>query len=214
MRVFSVDLPGHGRSSRLGRQSIDEYAGDLVDFLDAVKLSRAVFVGHGMGGAIAMLLALDHPDRTAGAVLISSGSRCPIPVEILENCSTPATFHQAVEAFIDLMNLPASMAELRDRLLAHYYSIRQALLVGDLHACNDFDISSRLAAIKKPVLVISGGRDELTPHHLALDLAQRIPGAALQTIEDAGHLLFLEQPRRVAGLLSLFHQTIPYQAGM
>src|SRR5512136_2181794 len=61
-RVITPDLPGHGKTTGPGRQSIHDYASDIREFITVVGLSRAVFVGHAMGGAICMALALDHPD--------------------------------------------------------------------------------------------------------------------------------------------------------
>src|SRR5512144_1734171 len=58
-RVYAVDLPGHGKSEGIGRQSISAYARNLVAFMDAAKLSKAVIVGHSMGGAVALTLGLD-----------------------------------------------------------------------------------------------------------------------------------------------------------
>ena len=63
-------------------------------------------------------------------------------------------------------------------------------------------------------LVICGTDDMLTPRRFSENLAARIPGAALQTIDGAGHLVMLEQPRRIAGLLRLFLTSIPYVPGM
>jgi pimeloyl-ACP methyl ester carboxylesterase len=83
-----------------------------------------------------------------------------------------------------------------------------------LHACDQFDVKTRLDAIRVPALVICGTDDQLTPRRYSEDLAGHIPAAALQTIDGAGHLVMLEQPRRVAGLLSVFLKSIPYLPGI
>ena len=71
-RVITLDLPGHGKTDGPGRQSVQEYARDVAHFLDIVGFSRAVFVGHAMGGAISLALAFDFPNRVAGIALIST----------------------------------------------------------------------------------------------------------------------------------------------
>ena len=81
-------------------------------------------------------------------------------------------------------------------------------------ACDRFKAADRLKAIRTPVLVVCGLEDKLTPLHFSELLSYQIPGAALQTVEGAGHLLVLEQPQRVAKLISVFLSTIPYVAGM
>jgi 3-oxoadipate enol-lactonase len=92
-------------------------------------------------------------------------------------------------------------------------TIRPTLFHGDLRACEQFDASIQLHGIKTPTLVICGTDDHLVPRRSSASLAGQIQGAALQTIEDAGHLVMLEQPRRVVGLLSVFLMGIPYLPG-
>ena len=213
-RVFALDLPGHGKSTGLGCQSVDDYADSVVDFMDAISLSRAVFVGHAMGGAIALTLALDHPERVTGISLISSGPRLPVPLSILDNASNPATFLLAVQSFQELMHVSPAASNLKNQTLNKLSSIRQTLFHGDLSACDQFDVSLRVESIKTLALVVCGTEDKLTPQHFSESLARQIPNAALQTIDGAGHLVMLEQPHRVAGLLRVFLMTIPYIPGV
>ncbi len=213
-RVFTLDLPGHGKSEGPGRQSVADYADSVVGFMDAAGLSRAVFVGHALGGAIALTLAIDHPERSAGIGLISSGPRLPIAASVLENAANPATFILAVQSLQELMHIPPSAKHLKDQAFKQLTAIRPTLFHGDLRACDQFDVTTRLDAIRTPVLVLCGTDDQLTPRRYSESLAGQIPGAALQTIDGAGHLVMLEQPRRVAGLLSVFLAAIPYVPGM
>jgi pimeloyl-ACP methyl ester carboxylesterase len=163
-----------------------------------------VFIGHALGGAIALTLAIDHPERVAGIGLISTGPRLPVASSVLENAANPATFILAVQSLQDLMHIPPAAKNLKDQVFRHLSSIRPTLFHGDLRACDQFDVTTRLDSIQSPVLVICGTDDQLTPRRFSENLAGQIPGAALQTIDDAGHLVMLEQPRRVAGLLSVF----------
>jgi pimeloyl-ACP methyl ester carboxylesterase len=213
-RVFSLDLPGHGKSNGPGRQSVADYAASVVDFMDGAGLSRAVFVGHAMGGAIALTLALEYPQRTAGIVLISTGPRLPVDTSALENAANPATFLQAVETLQKQMCIPQTPKRLKDQIFRQLSSVRLTLLHGDLRACDQFDLTTRLDVIRTPVLVLCGADDQLTPPRFSQTLAEQIPGAALQIIDAAGHLVMLEQPRRVTGILSVFLKAIPYTPGM
>jgi pimeloyl-ACP methyl ester carboxylesterase len=212
-RVFTLDLPGHGTSKGTGRQSVADYAESVVGFMNAADLSRAVFVGYALGSAIAMTLALDHPQRVAGIGLISSGARLPISSTVLENAANPATFTLAVQALQELMCIPSSAKALNERTFSQLCSNRPSLFLGDLVACDKFDVGTRLETIRSPTLVLCGTNDQLTPRRFSEKLAEQIPGAAMQTIEGAGHLVMLEQPRRVAGLLSIFLKGIPYLPG-
>jgi pimeloyl-ACP methyl ester carboxylesterase len=181
--------------------------------MNAADLSRAVFIGHALGGAIALTLAIDHPQRVAGIGLIATGARLPISSGVLDNSANPATFILAVQSLQELMNTPVTAKLVKDQAYKQLSSIRPSLFHGDLRASDQFDVTTCLGVIRTPVLVVCGTIDQLTPRRLSENLAEKIPGAALQTIDGAGHLVMLEQPRRVAGILSVFHKIIPYVPG-
>jgi pimeloyl-ACP methyl ester carboxylesterase len=181
--------------------------------MEAAGLWRAVLVGHAMGGAIALSLALETPARVAGIGLISSGARLPVSSAVLENVANPSTFNLAVQQIHELSFGSQATLALKEQVFAHLCGIRTALLQGDLLASDRFDVTARLDTIRAPVLVMCGTDDKLTPPRYSETLARQIPGAALQTIDCAGHMVMLEQPRRVAGLLNIFMKTIPYSPG-
>ena len=212
-RVFTLDLPGHGKSKGPGRQSVGDYVASVIAFMNAADLSRAVFVGHALGGAIALTLAIYHAQRVAGMGLIATGARLPIASTVLENAVNPATYLLAVQSLQELMNSPLTEKRVKDQAYRQFSSIRPTLFHGDLRASDQFDVTSCLEGIRSPVLVVCGTDDQLTPRRFSEILAEKIPGAALQTIEGAGHLVMLEQPRRVAGLISVFLKVIPYSPG-
>ena len=213
-RVYTLDLPGHGKTEGLGRQYIEDYARSVVEFMDAVGLSRAVFGGHEMGGAIALVLALDHPERVAGILLISSGPRLPMPAGVLENGANLSTLPLAINILQELSFHVNTPVTLRETVYKHLIQIRQTLLFGDWLACDRFDVTRRIESICTPTLVICGTGDKLTPPHFSETLASGIPGAALQTVDEAGHMLIIEQPKQIAKLIAVFLATIPYRPGM
>ena len=98
-RVLAVDLPGHGKSTGVGLQSISSNADQIVEFLAALGLYQAVFVGHSMGGAIALDLAIRHPNQVAGLGLISTGAYLGVDAGFLENLINPLTIPSALAAF-------------------------------------------------------------------------------------------------------------------
>jgi len=212
-RSYSLDLPGHGKSGGPGLQSVPGYARSVVEFLDAAGLGRAVLVGQGMGGAIALSVAADSPERAAGIVLIASGARLPVASTLLENSANPATLPLALQALLAAICSLQTEARLRESVSRRLSALRPTLLHGDLLACDSFDLTARLGSIRTPALVICGTEDKFTPLIYAETLASSLPGAALQTIDGAGHLVCLEQPRRLAGLLTIFLGTVPYVPG-
>ncbi len=212
-RVFALDLPGHGKSSGVGLQSINDYVRSVVNFMDAVGLWRAVIVGHSMGGAIAQTLALDHAERVAGLGLIGTGARLRVVPAMLSNTANPATFSLAVQTINEWAFGPQADPHLKALAAKRMAETRPAVLHGDLLACDAFDVMDRLSEIRVPTLIICGTEDKLTPLTYSKNLATQIPEAALQTVEAAGHMVMLEEPRRVAGALTVFLKTVPYQPG-
>jgi pimeloyl-ACP methyl ester carboxylesterase len=212
--VITLDLPGHGKTEGPGRQSIEDYARDVAKFVDVLGFSRAVFIGHAMGGAIALTLALDYPDRVAGIGLISTGSCLPIPSLVIENAANQSTLPLAIKSLLEMSLGSQTPINLKEIIFKRLTETRQSLLMGDLLACDRFNMSGRLDAIRTPVLVVCGTEDKLTPIRFSVTLSSQIPGAALQTVEGAGHMLILEQPGRLAKLISIFLSTVPYSPGM
>jgi pimeloyl-ACP methyl ester carboxylesterase len=213
-RVITPDLPGHGKTAGPGRQSVQDYARDVAEFIDVVSFSRAVFVGHALGGAIALALALDYPDRVAGIGLISTGPTLPIPSSVIENAANLSTLLLAIKSLQEMSLGSQTPENLKGVVYKRLIKTRQTLLLDDLLASDRFNVVDRLHAIQTPVLVVCGTEDKLTPLRFSEILSSKIPGAALQTVEGAGHMLALEQPGRLAKLISVFLATIPYMPGM
>ena len=162
-RVITLDLPGHGKTDGPGCQSIDDYAHGIVRFLDVSGFSRAVFVGHSMGGAIALALALNYPGRVAGIGLISTGACLPLPSSIIENATNQSTLMLAIKSLQELYLGPQTSPALSEINFKRLTETRQPLLLGDLVACDRFDLTGRLGAIRSPALVVCGTEDKLTP---------------------------------------------------
>jgi len=212
-RVYALDLPGHGHSEGPGLQSVPAYVDSLLQFMNRCSLSRAVLVGQGLGGAIALALACRSAERLAGLVLVASGARLPVAAALLENADNASTYPAALQALLSGMCTTTTDPRLQQAVSGRLSAVRRTLLVGDLRACESVDLQAELASIRTPVLVVCGTEDRLTPLRLSEQLAGAIPGAALQTIDGSGHLVALEQPRRLAGLLSVFLATVAYHPG-
>jgi pimeloyl-ACP methyl ester carboxylesterase len=212
--VYAPDLPGHGKSSSIdGQQSIEEYAGYLLQWLESVQLRRAVLVGHSMGGAIALQLALSHPETVVGLGLVGAGARLRVLPEFLSYAADPTTVYKATDLVVShsfSANAPARLVELAARRLAE---TRQSVLYGDLLACDRFDVMDRLGSIRQPTLVICGSEDQMTPMRFAQYLASSMPEARLVVIPGAGHMVMLEQPAHVAESLYSFLKDVNFLPG-
>ena len=212
-RILAIDLPGHGKSNGLGSQSIDDYASRVVEFLDELKFSTAVIVGHSMGSAIALELALNFPQRVIGLGLVGSGARLRVATSILEATSSQHTFPQAIKLVNDMAFSPSASPRMKELAEQRMAETRPTVLHGDFVACNAFDVMPRLGEISAPTLILCGTEDALTPLKYAEYLNTRIAKSRLVTFPGAGHMVMLEQPEAVAAALGEFVDTIVYQPG-
>lgn len=212
-RLYALDLPGHGQSNGIGRHSIAEYAQDVLAFLNAIKVRKAIFVGHSMGGAIALHLAIHHPSRVLGLGLVATAPRLRVSPSLMESSAASATFSLAVETVIKWSFSPHADARLRESARQRLAEVRPAVLHGDFLACETFDESGALGRIKTPTLILCGAEDKMTPLHFSEQMQLRIKNSLLHKIDGAGHMLMLEEPARVASLLQVFLDGIIYQPG-
>src|SRR3972149_2085664 len=89
--VLALDLPGHGHSDGVGFQSVSDYSGAITEFLAAMGIFKAAFVGHSLGGGIALLLALAFPQHVIGIGVVSGGANFNLPPELITCLSGQAT---------------------------------------------------------------------------------------------------------------------------
>ena len=204
--VYTLDLPGHGRSEGHGCDTINDYAKAVVAFLDAAGVERAAVVGHSMGGAIAQTMALGFGERVAGLVLVGSGARLRVTPAILEGIQSDfERVAELITRFAWSPDAPPALTELGRQAILE---TGPDVLLGDFTACNNFDVMERLAEIKAPALVVVGSADQLTPPKYTRFLADHIPNAQLVLIEDAGHMVMLEQPAEVAEAITTFLDSV------
>jgi len=200
--VYALDLPGHGRSTGTGRRTIGEYVAVLVSFLDTLGLADAVIVGHSMGGAVALETALSHPERIRGLVLIGSGARLRVAPAILQGIQED--FEGTVKLFGEWVygpDVPDDLKRQGQQLMAE---TSPKVMYGDFLACDAFDVMARLGEIHTPTLAITGTLDRLTPVKYATFVTQNIPGAQLVLVENAGHMVMVERPRKVSEAVARF----------
>jgi len=194
-----VDLPGHGRSPGPGRDSIAEFALDIVGLLDALSLESAIMLGHSMGGAVAQWLALEHAARVDALVLAGTGAQLPVNQALIRGIiDEPDATISSIVRWMWARQAPAEIKQQSaDIMLATAPSVIQA----DFIACDSFDISLRLAEIVRPTLILAGESDKMTPLALSRELARGVAGSTLAVVPNAGHMMLLEQPDYSAELI-------------
>jgi pimeloyl-ACP methyl ester carboxylesterase len=202
VQVYTIDLPGHGRSAPPGYDTIAGYAAAVRTFMDALGLGRAALAGHSMGGAVALQVALDAPERVAGLALVGVGGRMRVAPAILAGLSGDRL--ATIRMIVEYSYAPDAPERLRRRAEAAYALCDPAVYRGDYLACDAFDILARLGEIGCPTAVVCGTADRMTPPKYAEALHDGIPDATLTLIPGAGHMTPIERPAEVSAALREF----------
>jgi pimeloyl-ACP methyl ester carboxylesterase len=220
-RLIVPELPGHGGSSPLpAAPSLSPYADRLGLLLEHEGAAPAAVVGHSLGGAVALRLALRRPESVSALVLaaaagISSTARSAryalTVTGILKPGRKIAPHRRRVARSALLKRLvfgrwgasdpPALPPEVVEALLAG--PARHTDTVSAATALVRDDVRPELERISCPVLVLWGARDNQLPVDDAFDYARRLR-APLRVIADCGHLLIVERPAACADAITGF----------
>ena len=219
--AVAVDLPGFGSADRLGAgptlPQIDRFVADLVR-AHATSRARPIVVGNSLGGVAGLRAAQDGELPLGGVVAVSPAGlghqpwvdlaarepvihrvmTAPIPVPMrLVRWSVRQGYRRLAVADasrVDPAVLRAYASQYRTRDdLQRFVREARALL-------RELDSAYELERIDRPVLLVWGAKDPLTPLAGAQRVLDAVPEAELVTLEDCGHCAHLERPRRVADL--------------
>jgi len=221
-RVIAVDLPGYGYSSKGPYEySMDFYVTVLSELLDGLGVDRAVWVGHSMGGQIALTAALERPDKVSSLVLISPAGLerfdegeghwmiHAVTPEFVRDTSTRAV---AVNVHRNFYRTP----EEAEFMIADRLQVRGASDFEDycyavsrnVAAMIEGPVRDRLGEIRQPTLILFGRNDALIPNPYlhggwTRDVAaigeREIPRSELLMVPECGHFVQFERPDVVNG---------------
>jgi pimeloyl-ACP methyl ester carboxylesterase len=195
MRFVTFDLPGHGRSTGPTHTTIAEGAQRVQAIMDVLKIKQAVLMGHSMGGAIALFLARQLPERVCALVLVGTGARLRVHPQILAGIH--ADWNATTRLITEWSYAPGTSPLVLDTATADLRAVDQPVVHSDYAACNAFDMMDEIGDVAAPALVVVGERDRMTPPAYAQHLERSLPNATLEIVPNAGHMVMLEQPNAV-----------------
>ena len=198
--VIGVEMQGHGRTADIDREITPAaLAGDVVALLDHLGIERAHVLGHSLGGAVTLELAVNHPTRVRSVVPVSASVR---PEGMHEDLSDPSRFATSTR-----MPTQQDFADFREAYLRlsphpeHFEDFLASLSrsAADLHGWSD----EQLAGITAPTLIVQGDHDFVTIEHAAL-MQQLIPGAHLAVLPATTHMTVTRRADLLLPILAAF----------
>ncbi len=203
--VYAIDLPGHGKSAGTAHHRVSGYQAAIIDFIAQMGLNKAVLVGHSLGAAIALQLALDHPQHVAGLVCISAAASFQIDPTLINLFRLQQTQKKTQEILKNYFAPQYGKTQWYPNLLKSLPTVRNSLWYADLRASAHFDLRNQLSQITSPTLVLAGEEDQLVPFSTATHLARQLPNATFKGFRQHGHMLMLEDPKGVAQEIHRFY---------
>ncbi|MDQ0467781.1 alpha/beta fold hydrolase [Labrys wisconsinensis] len=213
--VIAVDARGHGRSTARGAPTVPEIAADLAAVIAALGLAPAHVVAISMGGPISAHLIAQAPGSVASLVIADSfanqGEAGAKRAETIAAVVRDVGMAEFGRRYAQDTLLPATPRPVFDELAASLGAMDAQTYIACATSVFTSDVRDLMAAIRVPVRIVVGERDNRTPPALSEAIAALIPGAGLHHIADAAHLANLDQPERFEAAVLSF---LTAQAGL
>jgi pimeloyl-ACP methyl ester carboxylesterase len=205
-RHFDVIVPGlrrdrfpwsDGENQPKQVRDVGEYAQDLAFLIEHLGLECPAVLGVSFGGAIALELAAQFPQRIGALILNGVEARfhrtigSSIARRALERFPLPRDNPFINQFFHLLYGSKPEPGPLVDFVVDRIWDTDQSVIAQRLAQLETFDVSDRLGQINAPTLVLAGARDVIVPVARQRGLAEGIFGATFEVIPDAGHVAFL-----------------------
>jgi 3-oxoadipate enol-lactonase len=201
-RVITFDNRGVGRSDKpMGSYDLARMALDATEVLDDAGVDAAHVMGASMGGIVAQILAVEHPDRVRSLVLACTACRHQPWRRVLLTEWAELARDRGMRAFA-AENLrwlvgPRSLRRFWPAFTALssvFISAPQHAFIAQVRAilAIDDEVAARLTTVAAPTLVIVGSQDILTPQADSEEIAELIPGAELAIVRGGAHGFMIE----------------------
>jgi pimeloyl-ACP methyl ester carboxylesterase len=197
--AFAVQLPGHTVGP--GCSSIEDYATAVESQIKENHVENLIPVGHSMGGAIAIELALRRTDL-AGLILVGTGARLSVHSNILRKIHED--YPEACKLVAQWSVAPGTDSAIMGSIANEMLKANPEVSLCDFMACDKFDRTQSLERIRCPTRIICGSEDQLTPVKYSKYLHERIRNSSLVLIPGAGHSVMLEKHREFNDAIAAF----------
>jgi pimeloyl-ACP methyl ester carboxylesterase len=205
-RGYAYDLRGFGRSGGAAGYTLEDHVADLFRFMDALKIERAVLIGHSLGANIGQMALVAEPQRVKAFVMSNGPARnlpAPDPVAgmVAERIKAYGTIDQNRRVLQQRMGKYFDSRNVTDDEMRRFVEIgarsKTEALRQTLQGLYSHPIipSEKFAAYRGPVLIVDAEMDSMTPLEGAKPLMQVLPQAEMATIASSGHSPMWEKPQ-------------------
>ena len=206
LRVITMDFRGHGDSEKAVKPyDPDRIADDVWTVADAAGATKVVLVGFSMSGKFAQYVAVRHPDRVPGLVLVAGfpASVIPFPQDVVRDWVARAGDRERLrELLAPFISEPVDAAVL-DRFLDNAVKVPAAVLECTLQTCISTSFAERVESLHMPMLIIGGRRDPIFSQEAVAQLARSLPCARGISLE-CNHEIPMERPHELAHVIEAF----------
>ena len=232
--VIAFDTRGIGNTTTGSKPyTYQQLANDSAGLLDALKIPKADVMGYSLGSYIAEQLAIMFPDKVNSLLLVASScggkDHTPKPPEFIKlqsdivnkSLNNVSISHEEMKELVsaslgsgwirlhpESLDIPANITtlqQLKPGLPPEIANNQNNVGKHWEETPNWSGACDKLAKLDKPTLVITGTDDNMyQPHVNSLKIVEKIPGAWLVQIEDAGHAVMDQYPEEIAKILNTF----------
>ena len=191
--IVAVDLPGHGESGGKGEREVALYAKWVKKTVEALGLRKPVLAGQSLGAAIVLESAIRYGNMLSGIVSVGGGAKMPVNPLVLDGMrGDPSMIINSIPEFAVSKK---NRERLGDLLIENLRRADKNVAYGDFLSCDRLDISGEIERIRVPALLICGEDDRMMPPKFSMYLEEKITGAKLVLIKDAGHFAMMEDAK-------------------
>lgn len=210
IELWSPNVPYWSESFRVlrynqaGRDSVAALGRDFLDLLNDLGLARISLCGLSLGGATAMWVAANAPERIDRLVLASTSARFGEPEPWLERAAVVRAqgLEPIADGIVGRWFTPGAPPEVVARFRQQLVATPRETYAACCEALAGWDFRERLAGIRLPTLVVAAAEDSSTPRDQAQLIADGIDGAALVVLSDAAHLANVERAEAFSTLVA------------
>ena len=206
-RVLRYDHRGHGRSPvPAGPYAVEDLAGDLLGLLDQLGLERVSLCGLSLGGAVGLYLGATAPERLNRLIVACSSLSFDPPERWRERAKDvradgmTAISRTAVQRWFTTTT-QRDEPELVDRFRIRLEATPPEGYAASCEALAAWDFRGSVADVRVPTLVVAATEDTATPLDEGRSIADGVPHAHFEVVDDAAHFVNVEQPKKFSQLV-------------